>query len=213
MIETFPPFEAVVLAAGDYPVHPLPVRLLREATYVVCCDGAANAYLERGGKPNAIVGDGDSFIAQPLDADCRRVVLPEQDTNDLTKSISFLHEQGVRRVAILGATGGREDHTLGNISLLIEYLRLGMTMRMITDHGIFIPARGRQTFSGNEGQQVSVFICAERVCSGKPLRYEGLRYPAPARLANWWQGTLNECTGNEFTIDTDEDYLVYLPHR
>ena len=36
--------EAVILANGEYPSHPLPLQMLENAEFVVCCDGAANEY-------------------------------------------------------------------------------------------------------------------------------------------------------------------------
>ena len=51
--------------------------------------------------------------------------ISDQETNDQTKAVNFLLAQGKRRIAIIGATGNREDHTLGNISLLSDYLRAG----------------------------------------------------------------------------------------
>ena len=30
----------VILAAGDFPSHPVPLRALHEADFVVCCDSA-----------------------------------------------------------------------------------------------------------------------------------------------------------------------------
>ena len=33
--------EAVILANGEYPTHPLPLRMLEEPKFVVCCDWAA----------------------------------------------------------------------------------------------------------------------------------------------------------------------------
>ena len=33
--------EAVILANGEYPTHPLPLRMLEEAKFVVCCDGVS----------------------------------------------------------------------------------------------------------------------------------------------------------------------------
>ena len=53
-------FRAVVLAAGTYPTHPLPLQILANADIVVCCDSAAERFLAEMGIPNAIVGDGDS---------------------------------------------------------------------------------------------------------------------------------------------------------
>ena len=35
--------EAVILANGDYPTHPIPLQILAYAPYIICCDGGANA--------------------------------------------------------------------------------------------------------------------------------------------------------------------------
>ena len=116
--------DAVVLANGEYPASPLPLKILAEAPYVVCCDGGADEYIRRGHTPDVIIGDGDS-----LSDENRRKFghilhrISDQETNDQTKAVNFLLAQGKRRIAIIGATGKREDHTLGNISLLIDYLR------------------------------------------------------------------------------------------
>ncbi len=36
-----------------------------------------------------------------------------------------------------------------------------------------------------------------------------LVYPL-SDFTNWWQGTLNECIGTEFTIEAEGEYLVFL---
>lgn len=54
--------DAVVLANGEYPAGPLPLKILAEAPYVVCCDGGANEYIRRGHTPDVIIGDGDSSV-------------------------------------------------------------------------------------------------------------------------------------------------------
>ena len=54
-------FDAVVLANGEYPTNPLPLKILAEAPYVVCCDGGADEYIRRGNVPDVIIGDGDSI--------------------------------------------------------------------------------------------------------------------------------------------------------
>ena len=53
--------EAVVLANGEYPTAPLPLQILADAPYVVCCDGGADEYIRNGHTPNLIIGDGDSI--------------------------------------------------------------------------------------------------------------------------------------------------------
>lgn len=99
-----------------------------------------------------IIGDGDSLC----DAYRQQYATlihhnPDQETNDPTKAVHYLHAQGMRRIAIVGATGKREDHTIGNLSLLIEYMRLGMEVRTYTDYGVFVPCRGIHTFPSRPG--------------------------------------------------------------
>ena len=197
--------EAVILANGEYPTCPVPLTMLEEASFVACCDGAANEYISRGHTPDVIVGDGDSLSTEyhkrysPI-----RHQIPDQETNDQTKAVNFLLAKGKRRIAIIGATGKREDHTLGNISLLIDYLRAGADVRTYTDYGIFIPCRGTRTFPSHPGQQVSIINFTAHGLHGK-----GLVYPL-SDFTNWWQGTLNECTSTEFTIEAEGEYLVFV---
>lgn len=197
--------DAVILANGDYPSSPLPLKLLKEAPYVVCCDGGADAYIANGHLPDAIIGDGDSLSeANRLRYASLLHHNPDQETNDQTKAVQFLLSQGKHRIAIVGATGKREDHTIGNISLLMEYNRMGATVRSYTDYGIFIPCKDTCTFECKKGQQVSIFNF-----SAKGLKSKGLAYPI-YDFATWWQGTLNRCTGSSFTIEAEGEYLVFI---
>ena len=110
--------EAVVLANGEYPTAPLPLQILADAPYVVCCDGGADEYIRNGHTPNLIIGDGDSISEENRKKYGHLLHrIAEQETNDQTKAVNYLLSQGKRRIAIVGATGKREDHTLGNISL------------------------------------------------------------------------------------------------
>ena len=199
------PFEAVVVAGGDYPTAPQPLEVLHNAPYVVCCDGAADRYIATGHVPDAIVGDGDSISAYNRTKYASRLhIVAEQETNDQTKAVNFLLGKGMRHIAIVGATGRREDHTIGNISLLIEYARAGAQVRSFTDHGVFIPCNGDTTLKCRKGQQVSIFSI-----TAKEMSAEGLLYPI-YDFSNWWQGTLNECTGEEFTIHAEGEYLLFV---
>ena len=134
----FLPFvpDAVILADGEYPVHEYPLRLLRETPYIVCCDGAANTFISHGYIPNMIIGDGDSLsVENRMLYKDRLLYVADQETNDLTKAIRFLLGKNFRNVVILGATGKREDHTLGNISLLMEHLYRYATVI----HSVLVP--------------------------------------------------------------------------
>ena len=198
-------FDAVIVAGGEFPSAPQPLGILQEAEYIVCCDGAADRYIATGRIPDAIVGDGDSISAENREKFAHLLhIIAEQESNDQTKAVRFLMERGMRRIAIVGATGRREDHTIGNISLLIEYTRKGCNVCSFTDHGVFIPCNGTTTHKCHKGQQISIFSITAR-----DLSAEGLLYPI-YDFNNWWQGTLNECTGEEFTINANGEYLLFI---
>lgn len=200
--------EAVVLANGEYPTNPLPLSILKEAPYVVCCDGGADEYIRQGNVPDVIIGDGDS-LSEENKVKYAHILnrISDQMTNDQTKAVNFLLEQGKRHIAIVGATGKREDHTVGNIGLLIEYMHAGADVRMFTDYAILIPCRHTQTFPCVAGQQISIINFSAHGLHGK-----GLVYPL-SDFTKWFQGTLNECTGTEFTVEGEGDYLIMLNYQ
>ena len=198
-------FDAVIVAGGEFPTAKQPLQVLKDAPFVVCCDGAADRYIATGHVPDAIVGDGDSISAENREKFAHLLhIISEQESNDQTKAVRHLMERGMRRIAIVGATGKREDHTIGNISLLIEYARTGCDVRSFTDHGVFIPCNGTTTHKCRKGQQVSIFSI-----TANDMSSSGLLYPI-YNFTNWWQGTLNECTGEEFTINAKKEYLLFL---
>ena len=191
------PFDAVIIANGTFPTHPVPLQVLRQTAHVVCCDGAVSHYPAA----DVVIGDGDSVPPQYRP---RLVRIEEQDDNDLTKATRYCVSQGWRRIAYLGCTGKREDHTLGNISLLMRYFRdFQVEGVMFTDHGYFTPAQGDHTFQSVPRQQVSIFNFGCTELSSEGLKWQC--YPT----TEWWQGTLNEALGVSFTIHANGSYLVY----
>ena len=199
--------DAVILANGEYPSHPLPLALLKQATFVACCDGAADEYIRRGNIPNAIVGDGDSFSEQNRKRFAAISFFDkDQETNDQTKAVNHCVAQGKTKLIIVGATGKREDHTLGNISLLMDYMEYAQ-VELVTDYGVFTPAQGNGEFECVVGEQISLINF-----KATGLRGENLRYPL-SDFSNWWQGTLNETTDNSFTVFAKGKYLIFRAYR
>ena len=194
-------FDAVILANGAFPTADEPLRQLREARYVVCCDGAARHWPQC----DAIIGDGDSV---PEDLRDRLIQIDEQEDNDLTKATRYCLSKGMRRIAYLGTTGKREDHTLGNISLIVRYVQeMGIEPLLATDYGWFVVAEGESTFESFKGQQVSIFNMSCNALSSEGLLWQAYPY------RQWWQGTLNESASDSFTLKGDSFYLVYRTYQ
>lgn len=195
----------VIIANGRFPTHPTPLSYIERASFIVCCDGAANEFIEIGGKPNAIVGDCDSISKENI-VRFADILYPnnDQETNDLTKSVQFCVDKGMKDIIIVGGTGKREDHTLGNISLLAEYVHIANVI-MATNWGVFTPINTTTQFKSFIGEQVSIFsIDHTRVSS------QNLKYPLSNRiLSNWWEGSLNESLDESFTIQTTSRIIVF----
>ena len=129
----------IIVADGSFPQHEIPLDLLRNAEKIVCCDGGAGALVNFGLEPSAIVGDMDSLNEDLAKRFSDRIFRDDnQDTNDLTKAVAWCRNSGYTDIIITGATGKREDHTIGNISLLAEYCE-SVKVKMVTDTGYFLP--------------------------------------------------------------------------
>lgn len=197
--------EAVILAAGDYPTRPELRALLHKSQRTICCDSAAEAFFQHEGRwPWCIVGDLDSLSVATDEVTCPVVHFSEQETNDLSKAVRYALSQGLTQATILGATGRREDHALGNISLLIDFMHQGLDVVMLTDYGRFIPCHNGFVSRLPHGTQLSIFSFDAR-----DFRGEGLRYPLHD-FTSWWQGTLNETTSEEVRIEAEGDFLVFV---
>ena len=216
-------FDVVIVANGQFPTHEIPLGILRKARYVVACDGAIVHLQQAGVGANVIIGDGDSV---PEEFRHLLIQISEQEDNDQTKAtrycinhfsplspvaklpncslLAIASHPSPLKIAYLGATGLREDHTLGNISLLMRYYReMGVEGTMFTDYGFFTPAFGDRTFPSHPGQQVSIFNFGSTCISSEGLRWNSYAYD------QWWQGTLNEALADTFTLSADSYYMVY----
>ncbi|HTN69097.1 MAG TPA: thiamine diphosphokinase [Dysgonamonadaceae bacterium] len=195
----------VIIANGVFPTHPYPLSYIENASNIVCLDGALRACLDNNINPDTIVGDGDSIsITLREEYDDIFHVFTDQETNDLTKAVTFCVKNDLKEIKIVAATGKREDHTMGNISLLLEYMR-ECTVKMITDYGIFTPISTTTEFESAVGQQVSIFNLDQI-----PISSHNLKFPLnDTILDNLWKGTLNESLDETFTIETDGPTIVY----
>ena len=207
MIPLIQNLKTIILANGNFPIHEIPLSFLNNAEQVICCDGAAESLLNAGLKPDFIIGDLDG-ITEDIQNKFSDIILyrADQETNDLTKAVQFCFENNFKEITILGATGKREDHTLGNLSLLVDYAEI-VKVQMLTDNGIFTPLLETSVLESFPGKQVSIFS----LNSDTLFTFNNLKYPVENRkLSSWWQGTLNEAITDSFTISFDKGkVLIY----
>jgi thiamine pyrophosphokinase len=197
----------VVLANGEFPKHDIPLHELDIAGSIICCDGAVESLINYGKRPQAIVGDFDS-IPQKLKEDLVKILVhrPDQSENDLRKSLKWVEANGGKSVTILGASGKREDHLLGNIFSILQF-DTQMDMVMITNYGRFYTVYESQVFDGIKGQQVSLFSVDQSI----KITTAGLEYPLQNEaLPTLYEGTLNAMVDDQFSINISHgQILVY----
>ena len=192
----------VILAAGDFPRKGGAAwKLLAGATRVVACDSAADAYRRRFRKwPTVIIGDLDSVRARFVP--CRVIHDADQDTNDLEKALAYCAKQGWRNPVIVGATGKREDHSLGNVFRALAY-----NCTIVTDRGRFIPVHDKATFTVAKGAAVSIFAPDPKT----RMTSKGLEWPlAPVKFRNLYCATLNRATASRVTLTTTKPVSVFV---
>jgi thiamine pyrophosphokinase len=205
MIPLIQNFKTVILANGSFPTHKIPLEFLSAAERIICCDGAAHNLLDAGLKPDFIIGDLDS-VSEEIREQFASIILhqAEQETNDLTKAVHFCIENNWAEITVLGATGKREDHTLGNLSLLTDYAEKA-NVQMLTDYGVFTPLLKTSTLKSYRGEQISIFS----LHSDTVFTFQNLVYPVENRkLTSWWQATLNEALNDYFTIAFDKGKVL-----
>ena len=198
---------------GQFPKKEYPLYLLESADYVVCCDGALDTYLRHFSgrnlrRPDVVVGDMDSLSKKTAERFRDIAVkIDEQETNDQSKAFHYIleHFPDVDTVHILGATGKREDHTIGNLSLLMEYARemrrqdCGRTVfvDIVSDWSTAFAITDTCTLDVGEGRSVSI-ICPDNSLN---IKSEGLVWPTDnVVFDNLWQATLNRASADRISL-------------
>ena len=198
----------VILAAGDFPkTGGTAWKLLAAAKRVVACDGAADAYRRRFHKwPAVIVGDLDSFSRPNLfPVPCSLIPVSDQDTNDLEKAMAYCAQQGWRNPVIVGATGKREDHTIGNVFRALDY-----GCEIVTDTGRFVPVCGKVSFKVAKGAAVSIFAPNQKT----RMTSKGLEWPLDdVKFKNLFCATLNRTTATRVSLTATHPVYVYFAER
>ena len=204
-------FKTVIVADGTFPTHEIPQKYIRDAKRIICCDGSTQNLIDFGLEPTAIVGDMDSLSEELAIRFVDRLFADKsQETNDLTKSVRWCITRGYKDIVIVGATGKREDHTIGNISLLAEY-EIDANVIMVTDTGVISYLSSSSEIASFPGQQVSIFSLDPET----EITSHGLKYPLKrSKLNNWWMATLNEAKGDSFKLEFNiGKVIVYLKFR
>lgn len=204
----------VIICDGEFPATEYPRYLIRTADFIICCDGALKKFLRHSEGifghrrlPDKVIGDMDTLSPAMLRQYAEIIVkIDEQEHNDQTKAFRWTMENlsGVNTIYILGATGRREDHTIGNMSLLMEYERTwhpekrGIHVEMISDYSTMFAVSDTFEMECGEGRSVSIISPDNSL----KIKSEGLVWPTDdVSFDNLWPATLNKASADKVRLE------------
>ena len=166
----------LIVAAGEG----VPPRLLQaladESDLVYAVDGGYRHCQAAGIAPDLLLGDMDSLGIPPEETGMPFERLPcEKDDTDALYAARRLLAQGVERITLACALGGRLDHMLGNLGVLCFLLEQGAAGRIVDSRccaEAFAP--GEHTLK-KEGYNLFSLFPLEGACEGVCI--QNAKYP------------------------------------
>ena len=187
---------------------------------ILAADSGMNALYAAAVTPDIIIGDFDSadkkilaFFQQNKAIDfC--TLNPEKDDTDTEFAIRESIRRGADSITIIGGTGTRLDHVLGNISLLGIGLEEGVRMELLDAHNRICMIDHSVTLKKKEqyGNYLSLIPYNGNV-TGVTLK--GLKYPLHDYTMGGFNslGISNEIVDDEASIELTSGQLLVIESR
>ena len=185
----------VIVAASQILDYERAKSFLQPDDFFIFCDDGLRHAEGLGVSPSIIVGDFDSCDASLLSkwSDCCETVrLPrEKDDTDTLFAVKLAVERGFDDFLLLGAMGGRFDHALGNVSILLYLHGLGKKALLVDDYSVMQIAGKEPVYIEDTCSYFSVLTVAGDVCG---VNIKNAKYPLEnAKLsADFQLGISNE---------------------
>ena len=129
-----------------------------ENDIVIAADGGYDNLVRHGYTPDILVGDFDSIVGDAPEGICKIKYPVKKDETDMFLAYKTGVEVGYTDFVMLGATGGRLDHTYANLSLLLYAKEHGHNVTAINDGGVIFCIKNETvSLEGDEGATFSVF--------------------------------------------------------
>ena len=201
----------VLLANGPLVLSPAIRALVSAADRLMGVDGGSRHLHALERLPDVAVGDMDSIpedlLARYRDAGIEmHLHPPKKDATDLELALELALGRGATRISILGGTGGRLDHTLGNLFLLARCLPAGIPA-CVLDEGQCVHLTDRAlTLTGAVGDTLSLLPATPEA---RGVSLTGLEYPlvdASLTFGTSW-GMSNVFTEETVTVTLREGRL------
>jgi thiamine pyrophosphokinase len=161
---------ALILANGTPPTKKLLLEYMKTTDLFVCADGGANIAAKYQLRPHFIIGDLDSINANTIKLfkSIRTRLMKDQNSTDLEKALAYVIRTKCTEIFVLGADGGRMDHSIGNLSALIKFSRKA-EISFILNNGRILPVIWERKLEVPTGTTISLIpltLCEGLITSG-----------------------------------------------
>ena len=206
---------ALIVGNGEPPSRELFAACAREAELILCADGGANTASAYGYAPDYIVGDLDSVSSQSkADLAADRLILVDPEGNvgtDGQKVLNHAVALGVTEAVLVGFTGRRTDHLLGNLSLLKTFADR-LALRLVDDYCDIRLIDRYIRFRAAIGQKISLCPLDGAV---EDIETLGLKWPlrSESLIPGVRGGISNEVVANPVEIRVGRGNLLLCVQR
>ncbi len=123
----------VIIGGADINNYDTVRKYLSDTDFYIFCDSGLKHINELRVKPDLIVGDFDSHPNPNLDIET--IVLPcEKDDTDTVFAAKEALKRGFDDFLLIGVSGARLDHTIGNVSILLMLNADGKKAILVDDY-------------------------------------------------------------------------------
>ena len=198
----------IVIANGSFPSHPIAKNYLNKSGTIICTDGAADKLIDSGKNPDIIIGDFDSTSIKGKNRTGKWIETPDQNKTDLEKTFEWCIMNNIKKIVLLGSSGKREDHTIGNLFTLAKY-HDEIQCEIITNHAKIICVSGENYIFADTNQNISI-IATEPI---ERITLDGLQYNIKNEsLLPSTRAISNKAISDKFYLESTGKVLVFLNH-
>jgi len=171
--------KVIIISGGSPPSKELLIKEISENTFLIGADSGANCLYFYNIKPDLLVGDFDSIDEIVMDYFTKNnceidVYSKEKDFTDTEIAVKKALNMKPSEIVLLGCTGGRVDHLLGNIGLLKVCLEEGVNACIKDGNNVIRLINSSTSLKGNLGDIFSVQSYCDEIIG---LTIEGAKYP------------------------------------
>jgi thiamine pyrophosphokinase len=206
--------KVVIISGGKPPSQKLLNEELKASDMVIAADSGADCLYDYKINPDILVGDFDSInkrvFTNYVDSKNKIEKYPvEKDSTDTQLAINKAIDSGASEIILLGCTGNRIDHLLGNIGMLQHCLDKGVKAQIIDENNIIFLIDHTIKLKGNQGDIFSIQSYGRSV---ENVSITGSKYKLKNYTLNVGDPLTisNEFKEEEVTISFDKGLILVL---